>query len=249
VAEPPVQFVALGPVPEHADEAAVVDVGDSVLADELRAVEAEESRVARPGPVLLDGGQDLLLDRFRALIGVDGVPRPAHEVVLLGAKGLRVGLVDVREPARLVEETDPVPGRRHGPAVAVPLSRSAARLDGVDHPVREDLVLVGARGLLEVVRDPGCDGLARHLLAPLAGVEDEGEVRIGRADALEQRQAVEAGHVEVGHDRGTSPGSPRRGGTLLTRSSDPSHMASDPDRRWIARQPLQSPGFGFFFGA
>jgi hypothetical protein len=73
-------------------------------------------------------------------------------------------------------------------------------VDRVLDAVREDRALPGPGLLLEVVGHPGADGLARHLLAPVPGVEAEPEVGAPPADGLEELDAVLAGHMVVADD-------------------------------------------------
>ena len=57
--------------------------------------------------------------------------------------------------------------------------------DRVANAVREHFVAVATGTFLEVIGDTGGDGLARDLLASLAGEEDEGHPRVRRPDAFE----------------------------------------------------------------
>ncbi len=73
-------------------------------------------------------------------------------------------------------------------------------LDGVGDPVGQHRVLIRAALLLQVVGHPRRDGVTRHLLGPLAGVEDEREVRVLGPNRFEELDAVRVGHVVVGDD-------------------------------------------------
>jgi len=85
----------------------------------------------------------------------------------------------------------------------------AALIDRVPHPIREDGVLVGSALLLNVVRGPRGDGVARDLLGPLSREQHERNVDTVGPYRIEQFEPRHSGHVVVADDAVERPRSQR----------------------------------------
>jgi len=132
------------------------------------------------------------------------VVRPVGHRVALQPENARGALVGEDEPSLAVEPDDTRRDRLQDlvQAVAAPVSR-VGRPPGRDRvvdAVRKQDVPVPSATLLEVVGDARGDRVARDLLAPGAGEQDEREVGTVRADGLEELDPVHAGHVVVADD-------------------------------------------------
>ena len=191
----------LGDVADDADQPAVVETRERQLLRERGPVPPGTHGFAAP---LAGFGQRRKhfrlepLDLRFAVAHPPRVPAQGHRVVV--PVGVGVCLVHEGVLVVPVQDRDPVDRGfdRTRPLVELPLR--VVPLDRVQDPVCEEFVLLVARLLLEVVGRTGGDGVAGDRLRPLAGVQDEREVRPRFADRFEELDPVLVGHVVVADD-------------------------------------------------
>ena len=186
-------------VADRTDEPAAVEVRQRLRLRKRRAVLPEPDRLPAPAPRFPESRQDLQVHPLVLLGWVDQLPRRADQLVAFVAVQIGVRVVHLDEPAVAVDDRDPLLDRLHRQRLEVSLGFRPSPGDGGRDPCGEDPVAAGHR-LPHVVGDARRDRLARDVLVAVAGVDDEGDVRVALADRLEQVEAVGRGHLVVGDD-------------------------------------------------
>jgi hypothetical protein len=144
----------------------------------------------------------------------DPLPGLPDQVRFRVAENVRRGLVGARNSELLVPLDNTEWGLFEKEVEALLSVREfplgSVLLDSVPDAVREDGVLAGSSVFLEIVGDARRYRLTGDLLAPLAGEQDEWELRIPFPNGFEELDSVPARHVVIAHDTVDSGTEPRQ---------------------------------------